>query len=495
MSYGLMNELSRRDFLVLAGLTIGNFPWHQVRAARLGLQVNDVHSQLNLTTVRSIVKPKTEKELFKFLRETKHNRLSISICGARHAAGGQEFLTDGELLDVSELNRVVHFDAEAGALTVQGGMRWDKVQEYLDTHQRNQAKTWSVNQKQTGLNTLTISGTAGANAHGQGLALKPFVGDIQSFRLISNDGQKLNCSRKENPELFSLAVGGYGLFGIMLDVTLQLVPAQKVKRNVKLIPVSQLATEFDASLAKGYRYGHWQINIDHTSQNFLTEGYFSVYEPVSNDTPPSRGADINEVDWLGLVQLAHIDRSKAFSQYAQLLLKSHGAVDWAHEWQNNFYLPDYHAAIDTATKSPKATEVLTEFFMPMSQLTDFLLRAREYFRTHNNDIIYSVVRFIDKDDVTFLAWARERYACVIFNFHTVHSADGIAKTMDAYSFLIDKVIEAKGTFYLTYQHVASKKQLLACYPQFEKFLALKEKYDPTEVFQSDWYRWQRQLCK
>lgn len=489
----MANNLSRREFLVLTGAAVGSFPWQQMRAERLGVQVNDVHSQLNLTTVKSISKPRSEKELLKMLRDAKHARSSISICGARHAAGGQQFLTDGVLCDVTALNRVLHFDAEVGQITVQSGIQWDTLQDYLSSHQAGAKKTWAVNQKQTGLNTLTVSGTAGANAHGQGLALKPFVGDIESFRLISNDGEKLNCSRKENSELFSLVIGGYGLFGIMVDVTLQLVPRQRVKRALKLIPIADLGTEYDACLARGYRYGHCQINIDNTSPNFLTDGYFSAYEQVSDDTPGTRGAEITGDQWLALVGLAHYDRAQAFTQYANILLSSNGAIDWADVWQNNYYVPDYHAKLDAASHSPKASEVLTEFFLPMSKVQDFLLQARAYFQLHNSEIIYSVIRFIDKDDETFLPWARQRYVCIIFNFHTVHSTAEIAKTMDAYSFLIDKTIEANGSFYLTYQHVATKKQLLACYPQFDKFLALKSKYDPTEVFQSDWYRWHRKL--
>jgi hypothetical protein len=34
---------------------------------------------------------------------------------------------------------------------------------------------------------------------------------------------------------------------------------------------------------------------------------------------------------------------------------------------------------------------------------------------------------------------------------------------------------------------------MACYPQFKEFLHLKRKYDPTERFQSDWYRYYRKL--
>jgi len=45
---------------------------------------------------------------------------------------------------------------------------------------------------------------------------------------MNQSGEILNCSREENPELFKLVIGGYGLFGIILDVKL------KVADNVAL---------------------------------------------------------------------------------------------------------------------------------------------------------------------------------------------------------------------------------------------------------------------
>ena len=109
------------------------------------------------------------------------------------------------------------------------------------------------------------------------------------------------------------------------------------------------------------------------------------------------------------------------------------------------------------------------------------------------NIIFSTVRFIAKDDETFLPWAKGRFACIIFNFHTEHTPTGIEKTTQAISHILDCAASHGGTFYLTYQHVADKQQVLACYPEFNKFLALKLQYDPDELFQSDWYRWYRQI--
>ena len=100
---------------------------------------------------------------------------------------------------------------------------------------------------------------------------------------------------------------------------------------------------------------------------------------------------------------------------------------------------------------------------------------------------------IEKDDESFLAWARERYACVIFNLHVDHTPEGIEKAAAHFRRLIDDAIGEGGSYFLTYHRWASRRQVETCYPQFAEFLKFKRKYDPEERFQSEWYRHYRAM--
>ena len=53
------------------------------------------------------------------------------------------------------------------------------------------------------------------------------------------------------------------------------------------------------------------------------------------------------------------------------------------------------------------------------------------------NVVYGTVRLIEKDDETFLAWASDRYACVIFNLHVEHTSEAIDAAADAFRELID----------------------------------------------------------
>ena len=108
-------------------------------------------------------------------------------------------------------------------------------------------------------------------------------------------------------------------------------------------------------------------------------------------------------------------------------------------------------------------------------------------------MIYGTVRLIERDDESFLPWAKQPYACVIFNLHTVHSSDGLRRSGESFRRLIDMAAKRGGTYYLTYHRDATRQQIEACYPQFAEFLRLKRKYDPEERFQSDWYRYYKRM--
>ena len=96
-------------------------------------------------------------------------------------------------------------------------------------------------------------------------------------------------------------------------------------------------------------------------------------------------------------------------------------------------------------------------------------------------------------ETRYLAWARERYACVIFNLHVEHTSEAIDHAAAVFRELIDLGITLGGSYYLTYHRWARRDQVERCYPQMREFLALKRQYDPEEVFQSNWYRHYRTM--
>jgi FAD/FMN-containing dehydrogenase len=285
-------------------------------------------------------------------------------------------------------------------------------------------------------------------------------------------------------------IGGYGLFGVVVTVRLRLAVRRKVERVVQMLDIEDLTLAFEQRMADGFLYGDFQFAIDPHGDDFLRRGVFSCYRPVDAATPvPDGQRALSTADWVTLLTLGHSDKRRAVDLYSAHYLATSGQIYWSDTHQMAEYIDDYHTIIDRQLGcTERATEMITEIYVPRAALASFMANARDDFREHQVDVIYGTIRLIEQDDESFLAWARESYACIIFNLHTVHTPDGLARTADGFRRLIDLAIAHGGSYYLTYHRAATRRQVEACHPRFAEFLGEKLRYDPEERFQSEWYR-------
>lgn len=457
----------------------------------LDMIVNDVHSKLNPTEIYKIIQPHTKQDILDALTESSKLGKKVSICGSQHSMGGQQFGSDTILLDMRKMNKILGFDNVGSTLEVEAGITWPTVIDYLQ-HNLNK---WSIIQKQTGADDLTLGGAVSSNIHGRGLTFKPFIHDIESITIINSSGQELVLDRKQNYELFRLVVGGYGLFGIITRVKIKLMPSTRIERYVDIIHIKDLYSKFKSRISEGFLYGDFQFSTDSTSENFLKEGVFSSYFPTLNSKSDSENfRRLSADDWDGLFLLGHIDKAKAYNIYTNFYLSTNHQVYDSSLFQLGYYPKNYHERIDQKIGSRiKSSEMITEIYIPGNSVEEYMTEAAKYFSQDNVNVFYGTIRIIKKDDESFLAWARQDYVCVIFNLHIEHSQKGITKAVQNFRFLIDLAIKFNGSFYLTYHNFATKDQIIQCYPEFEEFLKMKKKYDPQEVFYTNWYAYCKRL--
>src|SRR6266702_1048337 len=293
--------------------------------------------------------------------------------------GRQQFATGSICIDTRSLNRVISFDQEHGLIEAEAGIQWPKlIRTYLDA-QRDSAKQWGIAQKQTGADTFTLGGSLSSNVHGRGLAMKPLISNVESFTLINADGKAIRCSRDENSELFRLAIGGYGLFGSIDSVTLRLVPRQKLRRVVEIIRASDLPKRFEERIAATFVYGDYYLSPN-------------------------------------------------------------GQTYWSDTNQLSPYLPNYAQKIRNLIGGDESSLIITEIYVPRPDLPNFLSRAAELLRSNGTIVLYGTVRLIETDNESFLAWAKEPYACIIFNLLALHTPAGIEASASAFRGLIDLAI-------------------------------------------------------
>jgi len=455
-----------------------------------GVQVNDIHSQLNSTLVREVLTPSSIDECRSIIRNARSTGKVISVSGARHSMGGQQFADGSVLIDTRSMQRVLDFDRDRGLLNVEAGIEWPELIGYLHQSQAGQEKQWAIVQKQTGADRFTLGGALASNVHGRALKEKPIISNVESFTLLDANGELHECSRQNNPDLFRLAIGGYGLFGLVTSVKLRLRNRVKVRRIVEIRDLKDIPDAIEQRIRDGYLYGDYQFATDSNRPSFLKQGVFSCYKEEPANTPitenPTRFSD---QDWARLTYYTHVYKRRAFELYTKRYLQTSGQVYWSDSQFFSSYLEDYHKDLDKKMHARvPATEMITEIDVPRSALIDFMGEAAQTLRREHANVIYGVVRMIERDDESFLPWAKGRYACVVFNLHVSHDPEGMENAARSFRSLIDLAVKHNGCYYLTYHRHARRDQVESCYPQFKQFLDLKRQYDPSQIFQSNWYR-------
>ena len=462
------------------------------QTARLGGRaefVNDRHSALNRTSIARRIEPRRVHDVVRAVKQATDSGEPLAIAGARHAMGGQQFLTGGTLLDMRMLNRVRRFDAEHGLIEAEAGITWpDLIRGYLVP--QGSQEGWGIRQKQTGADRLTLGGAVSANIHGRGLTARPFVDDVESIELVTALGEVVTCSRTHRRELFRNVVGGYGLFGVITAVTLRLVPRQKVERLVSVIEIDDLTAVLAERIAAGCLYGDFQFCTAPGNDAFLRTGVLSCYRPVDPSRPmPRNQRRLSQDNWNRLLELAHTDKAQAFERFAGFYTSTNRQLYWSDTHQLNIYLEDYHGALDCRLGADApGSEMITELYVPRSRLVAFMDDVRRDFIEHGTNFIYGTIRLIERDTETALPWASQSWACVIFNLHIDHRPEEISKGAGAFRRLIDHAIAHGGSYYLTYHRCARSDQLMACHPRLPAQFRAKRAADPHGVFQSDWFR-------
>lgn len=136
------------------------------------IHCNDIHSRLNPVRVDEVRRPRDASEVAAAILEAASQRRAVSICGCRHAMGGQQFGEGTLLLDLTDLKSLGVVDREQRLVEAGAGLTWPDLQAGLLGQQEGEEVGLSFRQKQTGADGLSLGGALAANIHGRGLDLR-----------------------------------------------------------------------------------------------------------------------------------------------------------------------------------------------------------------------------------------------------------------------------------------------------------------------------------
>ena len=496
---GLFNKssINRRHCAVVSGvfflltaaligrplLHLAQTAWKDTEARKpLPLGFVDDASRMNLTKIHKVWPvpldaAAAETQLTQLFAHAHRKGLRISIAGSQHSMGGHTLIPGGIMIDMTPFKNM-ELDETQTLLHVQAGAKWSEIIPWLN----QRGKSVAIMQSN---NSFTVGGSVSVNCHGWQYGKPPIASSVESFRLILADGRILRCSRTRNKELFSLALGGYGLFGVILDVDLRVVPNERYRLDQAIVPVEQALTTFDTMIDDpnvAMAFARMNIRPDHFLENVIINVFYC--DPVSSGDPPDLAKPCMPV------LRRHIFRGSSNSDYGKKLrwnaetkLQPHLQLNY---FSRNQLLNEGVELFEN--RSADHTDILHEYFIPRAGLVTFVKAIREIIPRHNQDLLNVTIRQVETDQDTFLRYADQQMFAFVMLFHQTRTEEG-DREMEAMSVdLIEAALQAGGRYYLPYRLHATPQQFQQAYPQAKQFFTLKRDYDPQELFQNQFYQ-------
>lgn len=462
-----------------------SLPWSQK-----GGTLNDA-SCLNRTPVYGIVKVTTEQHVRDALQFARDNKLKVAIAGVRHSMGPHAFAKGALVLDMLGFKQM-SLDAASKTLTVQAGATWHDVQKFL--HPKFAVKAMQSS------DIFSVGGSIAVNAHGMDHQAGAVGRTIRSLRVMRHDGAIETLSRTENPELFNLVIGGYGLFGVVLDAQIEVTDNVVYETGRRIVDYTQFPALFRDELGKdpklGLMYGHLSTSPDDT---LLREMILYTYEERA--LPGTEIAPLGEVSstrlrrlvlnfsklgtipmWLKWQAEKHIEpRMESCTVVSRN--QAQGSAEACMVSRND---PMHDSVLYLRNALPRETDILQEYFVPRDKLVPFVDGLREVVRQRKVNLVNASVRVVHAES-NFLNYAPADAFSVVLYINQLTNEQANTDMRAVTRELIDLTTGLGGRFFLPYQLHYTPEQLARAYPEIGDFVSAKRRFDPDELFTSTFY--------
>jgi decaprenylphospho-beta-D-ribofuranose 2-oxidase len=425
-------------------------------------------------------------QLQTILRDARDRGLKVSISGSRHSQGGHTYTPGGVVLNMRTFNHVHAIDTTALTITVESGATWDEVQRALAP------RGLAIKVMQSS-NIFTVGGTLSANAHGRDIDITQVVEVVDSFHLLLASGEVVTVSRTLNPELFSLVIGGYGMFGVILDVTLRVTRDELYEQRATSVDYKDFPRYFFETVKRDSAIVFMlaRPSIDPDPSSFLREIVVATW----------RHAPADATGDFTLTEEAHVRRDRFFFGLSR-------KFDWAKalRWslqkkvelgagrarlvsRNNSMRPPLAPLEFLEYHSSRDTDIIQEYYVPVENFVPFMDKFRDILVAGKLNVLSSTVRYVTPNATPVLAYAPDKPVFAIIQMSNVGlSAEAQAHAESVTQQLVDAAIQYGGTYYLTYQLYPKPEQFHRAYPRAGFAFERKRFYDPNEMFSSQFYQ-------
>ncbi len=371
--------------------------------------------------------------------------------------------TDGLMLDLGGMDRVLDADTTSGLVSVEAGITLHALGKRL-------AELGLAMENQGDIDSQTLAGAISTATHGTGARYRNISSQVAAIRLVTATGEVLDLTEEADPEALAAARVGIGSLGVVASVTLRAVPIFTIERIDAPRPLADTLERLD-ELADAP--DHFEFFVFPYSDVALTRTSTRSDRPPEPEDP--RRAWVREalIENKALDLMCRAGRRfpsaiPAINRRVSSLVTESVKVERSH----NVY---------ATRRDVRFTEM--EYAIPREHGAEAVRRVLGLIERRRLPIGFPIeVRVVAGDDA-YLSTAHGRDTCYI----AVHQYSGME--FETYFRAVEAIMDSYGGRpHWGKRHYQSEATLRPRYPEWERWQAVRARVDPSGTFTNDYSR-------
>ncbi|MES2865537.1 D-arabinono-1,4-lactone oxidase [Microbacterium profundi] len=406
----------------------------------------------------SVERPRTPEGVQRAVQAAAAHNLQIKAVGAGHSFTGIA-VAPGVLLELDDMQGLVSVDPDRARVTFLAGTRLHRIPRLLAPHGLVMENLGDIDRQ-------SISGAISSGTHGTGARFGGLAAQVVGVTLITAQGEFLRVSDTENTEMLPAVALGLGALGILVDVTLQCVPAFVMHAVDEPAPLDDVLETLDERVSAA---DHFEFYWFPHTEVALTKKQTRLPESTPRKPLPTVGRWIDETLLSNGVYRTVCAAGQVlpaitppFNRLAVKLTGDREYTDLSHR-------------VLTQRRNVRFREM--EYALPAANVLPAVQAIRALITARGWKIEFPVeVRFAAADD-RWLSTAYDRASGYIA-VHRYWRADPTA-----YFEAVERIcLEHGGRPHWGKLHTLNAQQLRERYPRFDDFAAVRDRLDPDRRF-------------
>ena len=380
----------------------------------------------------------------------------VRVAGAGHSFTGL-VATDGALLSLARLNRLLEVDRASGRVRVQAGITLGRSAPRWDGHGLALENLGDID-------VQSIAGATATGTHGTGARLGNLSAQVRAVQLMRADGTTVELDAERDPDGWRAARVNLGALGVVTELTLQTVPAFTLHGLDGPLELEETLARIDELAAA---HDHFELYwFPGTARALLRRN-------DRTDAPPAPRSALN--GWLNDVLLVNHALSGLLRLGRRVPALTPLLSEVALRAAGTSERTDISHRIFTSPRLFRFTEM--EYAIPRACAAPAIRAVRDGIRERGLRISMPIeVRFVAGDDA-LLSPAHGRDTCYV----AVHTFEGVA--FEPYFRMVEEIMDGfDGRPHWGKRHSQTARTLASRYPEWEAFQAVRARLDPEGRF-------------